>query len=595
MTDIKHVHETAEATPIMVPGHWIAGAVVPGDGADLDIVSPVNGRLVATVPLGSADTVDQAVAAARAASPTWAATTPAARAAIVRRLAEELTARSEDVAQAVSTEIGVPITFARLAQAGFPPFVTAAMADVAEEFEWEEQVAGATLVREPVGVVGAITPWNFPLQQVITKVVPAMLAGNTVVLKPAELAPLTGPILAEATAAAGIPAGVLNIVYGTGPVVGEAIATHPGVDMISFTGSTAAGKRVAAVAAGTVKKVALELGGKTANIVLDDADLEHAIPETLKYAWSNSGQACGAWTRLLIPASRHDEIMEKLVAAAKEYTLGDPSDEDTRLGPVASEAQWQRVNGYIEQGLAEGADLVFGGPGRVEGLEQGAFIRPTIFANVEPDSTIAQEEIFGPVLSVIDYDDDDDAVRIANGTQYGLTASVFGTPDRALAIARRLEVGQVHVNGASFTPLAPFGGRKQSGRAGRWARPASRSSRKSRRSWSDPLADVTRLPRCRSVHVRPAVEGEDSDRDDGTARVVHSERRRRPGRDRSGAVASDQGERTVAQRTAPGRPMVIRGRSALNSRGGLWLRRARPSRLRSFDGPDAVKWGTHGT
>jgi aldehyde dehydrogenase (NAD+) len=381
----------------------------------------------------------------------------------MRRLADELVARKEEIAWAISTEIGVPISFAWQAQAGFPPFVTAAMADVAEAFEWEEQVAGATLVREPVGVVGAITPWNFPLQQVITKIVPAMLAGNTVVLKPAELAPLTGPLLADAGVAAGIPAGVLNIVYGTGPVVGEAIAAHPGVDMVSFTGSTAAGKRVAAVAAGTVKKVALELGGKTANILLEDADLDYAVTETLKYSWSNSGQACGAWTRLLIPASRHDEIMEKLVAAAREYTLGDPADEDTRLGPLASEAQWQRVNGYIEKGIAEGAQLAFGGPGRVAGLENGAFIRPTIFANVDPDSTIAQEEIFGPVLSVIDYDDDDDAVRIANGTKYGLTASVFGTPDRARAIARRLEVGQVHLNGASFTPLAPFGGRKQSG------------------------------------------------------------------------------------------------------------------------------------
>jgi aldehyde dehydrogenase (NAD+) len=252
-------------------------------------------------------------------------------------------------------------------------------------------------------------------------------------------------------------------VYGTGTVVGEAIAAHRCIDMVSFTGSTLAGTRVAAVAAATVKRVGLELGGKSASVVLDDADLDHAVAETLKYSWSNSGQACGAWTRLLVPASRHDQIVAKLKAAAEDYTLGDPADETTRLGPVASEAQWRRVNGYIEQGIAEGADLVVGGPGRVPGLEAGAFIRPTIFANVDPASTIAQEEIFGPVLSVIPYADEDDAIRIANGTPYGLTAAVFGSPDRALAVARRLEVGQVHVNGGSFTPLAPFGGRKRSG------------------------------------------------------------------------------------------------------------------------------------
>ena len=445
-----------------VPGHWVAGAVVPAT-TTMEIVSPVDGRLVATAPLGTAADVDRAVEAARTALPGWAGLGPAARADVLGALADELSARSERIAHAISTEIGVPIVFSRLAQAAFPPLVTTAVAALAAEISWEERAGNALLVREPVGVVGAITPWNFPLQQVVTKVVPALLAGNTVVLKPAETAPLTGPILAEAAAAAGIPAGVLNIVYGTGSVVGEAIAAHPGIDMVSFTGSTAAGRRVAAVAADTVKRVGLELGGKTASIALDDADLDEVVAETLQYAWSNSGQACGAWTRLLVPAARHDEIVAKLREAAAEYTVGDPADEATRLGPVASEAQWQRVNGYIETGLAEGAELVVGGPGRVPGLEGGAFIRPTIFANVDPDSTIAQEEIFGPVLVVIDYTDDDDAVRIANGTPYGLTAAVFGSPDRALSVARRLEVGQVHVNGGAFTPLAPFGGRKQSG------------------------------------------------------------------------------------------------------------------------------------
>lgn len=445
-----------------VPGHWVAGTVVSAT-VTMEIVSPVDGRVVATAPLGTAVDVDRAVEAARTALPGWASIGPVARADTLRALASELTARRERIARTISAEIGVPIAFSRLAQATFPPMVTEAIAALAAEVSWEEQTGNALLVREPVGVVGAITPWNFPLQQVVTKVVPALLAGNTIVLKPSETAPLTGPILAEAVAAAGIPPGVFNIVYGTGSVVGEAIAAHPAIDMVSFTGSTAAGKRVAATAAGSVKRVGLELGGKTASIALDDADFDVVVAETLRYAWSNSGQACGAWTRLLVPAARHDEIVERLREAAGEYTVGDPADEATRLGPVASEVQWARVNGYIEKGVAEGAELVVGGPGRVIGLENGAFIRPTIFANVDPDSTIAQEEIFGPVLSVIDYTDDDDAVRIANGTSYGLTAAVFGSPDRALSIARRLEVGQVHVNGGPFTPLAPFGGRKQSG------------------------------------------------------------------------------------------------------------------------------------
>ncbi|GAA5122172.1 aldehyde dehydrogenase family protein [Alloalcanivorax gelatiniphagus] len=449
-------------SPPQVVGHWIDGHHVPTTDV-MNVVSPVDGRTVGTVPVGTAAHVDLAVEAARNALAGWAAAGPVARAEVIRNLAAQLAERREDVAVAISTEIGVPITFARQAQAGFPPVVTAAIADLVKDVTWEEEVDNALLVREPVGVVGAITPFNFPLQQVITKIVSALVAGNTVVLKPAETAPLTAPLLAAAARAAGVPDGVLNIVYGTGPVVGEAIAAHPGVDMVSFTGSTPAGRRVAAVAAATVKRVGLELGGKTAAIILDDADFSAAVTETLTYAWSNSGQACGAWSRLLIPASRHDEIVALLREGAEQYTLGDPADESTRLGPVASEAQWHRVNGYIEKGIAEGADVVAGGPGRVPGLERGAFIRPTILAGVQPDATIAQEEIFGPVLSVIDYVDDDDAVRIANGTAFGLTAAVWGGAERAMAIARRLEVGQVYLNGGAFTPRAPFGGRKQSG------------------------------------------------------------------------------------------------------------------------------------
>jgi len=448
---------------LTIRGHWIGGATVAGDGTTIDVISPVTGAPVASIPVGNADDLDRAVASARRALAGWAATSPADRASVILRLSEELGARNEQIAQAVTAEIGAPIGFSRMGQAGFPALVTAAVASQAADFPWTEEVGNSLLVREPVGVIGAITPWNFPLQQVMTKIAPALLAGNTVVLKPADPAPLTAPILAAAAQAAGLPDGVLNVVYGSGPVVGEAMSAHPGIDMISFTGSTAAGKRISVAAAATVKRVGLELGGKTANIVLEGADIDAAVDATLMNIFSNSGQACGAWARLLVPAALHDDIVDRLVAGAAAYTLGDPNDEATRVGPVASEAQWERVNGYIERGIAEGGTVAFGGPGRVAGFEAGAYIRPTIFANVEPHSTIAQEEIFGPVLSVIPYADDDEAVAIADGTVYGLTASVYGEQQHALAIAKRLHVGQVYINGADFNPLAPFGGYKQSG------------------------------------------------------------------------------------------------------------------------------------
>jgi len=448
---------------LTIRGHWINGTTVPGDGTTIDVISPVTGAPVASIPVGNKTDVDKAVAAARAALPGWAATTPAERGAVILRLSEGLAARNEDIAQAVTAEIGAPIAFSRMGQAGFPALVTAAVASQAADFPWTEKVGNSLIVREPVGVVGAITPWNFPLQQVMTKIAPALLAGNTIVLKPADPAPLTAPILAAAAQAAGLPDGVLNIVYGSGPVVGEAMSAHPGIDMISFTGSTAAGKRISVAAAATVKRVGLELGGKTANIVLDGADIDAAVDATLLNIFSNSGQACGAWARLLVPANLHDEIVGKLVARASAYAVGDPNDETTRVGPVASEAQWARVNGYIERGISEGATVALGGPGRIEGFQNGAFIRPTIFSNVNPNATIAQEEIFGPVLTVIPYAHEDEAIAIADGTVYGLTASIYGDHQRALSMAKKLHVGQVYINGADFNPLAPFGGYKQSG------------------------------------------------------------------------------------------------------------------------------------
>ncbi|WP_327035718.1 aldehyde dehydrogenase family protein [Micromonospora ureilytica] len=446
-----------------VAGHWIGGETVTGSADTLPIVNPATGEVVAETPAGTAADVDRAVAAARAAFPAWSATTPQHRADVLRRLGAGLAARTEEIAQAITAEMGSPIGMSRTAQVAFPAAVVESVAGLADDFAWTEEVGNSLIVREPIGVVGAITPWNFPLQQIVSKLAPALLAGNTMVFKPSENAPLTAHVLAEVAAEAGVPAGVFNVVYGTGATVGEAISAHPDIDMISFTGSTRAGQRISSVAAATVKRVALELGGKGANIILDDADLPTAVERGLMMAFSNGGQVCGAWPRMLVPASRQDEVVALAVAAAKQYTVGDPGDETTRIGPMASETHRQKVVGYIERGIADGARLVFGGPERPEGLTVGAYVQPTIFADVDPASAIAQEEIFGPVLTIIPYADEEEAVAIANGTLYGLTSGVFGEPEHALAIARRLRVGQVDVNAGHWNPLAPFGGYKQSG------------------------------------------------------------------------------------------------------------------------------------
>ncbi|RQW97104.1 aldehyde dehydrogenase family protein [Micromonospora inaquosa] len=446
-----------------VTGHWIGGETVTGSADTLPVVNPATGQVVAETPAGTAADVDRAVAAARAAFPAWSATTPQHRADVLRRLGAGLAARTEEIAQAITAEMGSPIGMSRTAQVAFPAAVVESIAGLADDFAWTEEIGNSLIVRESIGVVGAITPWNFPLQQIVSKLAPALLAGNTMVFKPSENAPLTARILAETAAEAGVPAGVFNVVYGTGATVGEAISAHPDIDMISFTGSTRAGQRIAAVAAASVKRVALELGGKGANIILDDADLPTAVERGLMMAFSNGGQVCGAWPRMLVPASRQDEAVALAVAAAKQYTVGDPADEATRIGPMASETHRQKVVGYVERGIADGARLVFGGPQRPEGLPVGAYVQPTIFADVDPASAIAQEEIFGPVLTIIPYADEEEAVAIANGTMYGLTSGVFGEPEHALAVARRLRVGQVDVNAGHWNPLAPFGGYKHSG------------------------------------------------------------------------------------------------------------------------------------
>jgi aldehyde dehydrogenase (NAD+) len=446
-------------------GHVIAGELIDSATERIEVVNPATEDVIASVPAGTAADVDDAVAAARAAFPAWSATPVAERAAIVRRISEGLAARNADIAATVTAEMGSPITFSRRVQAGLPVLTSGGIADLlVGGYSFTEEIGNSLIVREPVGVVGCITPWNYPLHQVVAKVVPALAAGCTVVLKPSEVAPLNAGILLEVLASAGVPAGVVNLVHGTGPAVGEAIAAHPGVDMVSFTGSTRAGRRVSAVASETVKRVALELGGKSANVLLDDADFGRAVKIGLANTYINGGQTCTAWTRMLVPADRHDEVVELAVAAAAKYTVGDPMVDSTRIGPMSSQAQQDRVRGYVEQGIAEGATLATGGADPVDGLDRGYYVRPTVFAAVRSDMIIAQEEIFGPVLSILPYGDEDEAVAIANSTIYGLAGAVFSSDtDRAVAVARRLRTGQVDVNGGAFNPVAPFGGYRQSG------------------------------------------------------------------------------------------------------------------------------------
>jgi aldehyde dehydrogenase (NAD+) len=452
------------AAPVVTrTGHVIAGALVDTASDRIEVINPATEQVIASVPAGTAADVDAAVSAATAAFPAWSATPVAERAAIVRRISEGLAARGAEIAATITAEMGSPITFARRVQAGVPVYTSAGIADLLDGgYPFGEQIGNSLVVREPVGVVGCITPWNYPLHQIVAKVVPALAAGCTVVLKPSEIAPLVAGIFLDVLASAGVPAGVVNLVHGVGPVVGEAIAGHPGVDMVSFTGSTRAGRRVSVVAAETVKRVALELGGKSANVILDDADLDKAVKLGVANTYINGGQTCTAWTRMLVPVARQDEVVDLVLAATAKYGVGDPTDEATRIGPMASSAQRSRVLGYIEKGVADGATMVTGGTDPVEGL--GYYVRPTVFANVRQDMTIAQEEIFGPVLSILPYADEDEAVAIANSTIYGLAGAVFSADtDHAIAVARRLRTGQVDINGGQFNPVAPFGGYRQSG------------------------------------------------------------------------------------------------------------------------------------
>ena len=449
---------------IFIDGAWVASS----GSETLDVVNAATEEVIGTIPRGTAADVDRAVAAAKDALGDWSAKPVEERAKFVQLLAEGLAARAQEIAETISAEVGMPVFWSSMIQAGLPQAVMGSYVEIAKTFPFEEQVGNTTVVREPVGVVGCITPWNYPLHQIVCKVAPALTAGCTVVLKPSEVAPLNAFILTEIIEDAGLPAGVFNLVTGTGPEVGEAIAAHPDVDMVSFTGSTRAGKRVSELAAQTVKRVHLELGGKSPFVILpglSDEQLDQAVNAGLGSCYMNAGQTCIAWTRMLVPREQHDTIAEKAKAAAATFALGDPANAGHMgLGPLISDVQRDRVRSYIQKGIDEGATLLLGGPDAPAGFEQGYYVQPTVFANVSNDMTIAREEIFGPVLSIIPYDGVDDAVAIANDTVYGLHAGVFGADDEsAVAVARRLRAGQVDINGQKFNPLAPFGGYKQSG------------------------------------------------------------------------------------------------------------------------------------
>ena len=449
-----------DRTAFFIGGQWVSA-----DGREpIAVIDPATEEQVAAVPAGTPEDVDAAVAAARGAFEPWASLPAPERAALLNAAADALEARTEQVAALITSEMGTPLWFSTAVQVGNPVSVLRSYATILETFEWEEQIANSLVVKEPIGVVGAITPWNYPLHQVVAKVAAALAAGCTVVLKPSEVAPLSAFALAEVFEQIGLPAGVFNLVTGFGPVVGEAIAAHPDVDMVSFTGSTAAGKRVQAVAAGTVKRVALELGGKSAFVVLDDADLAKAVKVGLANCFINGGQTCTAWTRMLVPAERYEEALELCRDGASRYPVGAPTADGTKVGPLANANQYKRVRGFIEAAVADGARVVVGGPDRPQGLDTGFYVQPTVLADVAPGSRVEQEEVFGPVLVVLPYESDDEAVAIANDTPYGLAGGVFsGDQERALRVARRLRTGMVDVNGGRFNPLAPFGGYKQSG------------------------------------------------------------------------------------------------------------------------------------
>lgn len=448
-----HTHQRSE---LFIDGSWVA----PSGSGVIDVVDPATEAVIGHVPGGDEADVDAAVAAARRAFDP--AITVQERQQRLRRVIDAMEKRLPDIANLITAEMGAPVRIAQTVQTQVPLAVANGFADVLDTFEFEERVGNSLVVREPYGVVGAITPWNYPLYQVVAKVLPAIAAGCTVVLKPSNEAPLSVFAFIEACEEAGLPPGVINLVSGPGRVIGERLASHPDVDFVSFTGSTGVGSRVGELAGQSVKKVALELGGKSANVILDGADLATAVKVGVGNAFLNGGQTCMAWTRMLVPQARYSEALELIESAVSRYTVGDPWDPGTRIGPSASQSQFETVRGFIDRAQRAGARLLTGGSERVRDV--GFFLAPTVFADVDPESELGQEEVFGPVLAVIPYTDTADALRIANGTPYGLSGAVWAADDdTAIAFARQIQTGQVDINGGSYNPSAPFGGYKKSG------------------------------------------------------------------------------------------------------------------------------------
>jgi len=455
-----------EYTKFYIDGQWVA----PAAAKTLDVINPATEGVAGRISLGSAADVDRAVAAARRAFDTYSRTSREERMALLARIIEVYKRRLPEVAQAISEEMGAPLATIAMpmqAPAGLGHFMVALA--VLKDFEFEQARGTTNVLREPIGVCGLITPWNWPANQITCKVAPALATGCTMVLKPSELAPLSGHLIAEILHEAGVPAGVFNLVDGDGPTVGAAIASHPGIDMVSFTGSTRAGILVDKAAADTVKKVALELGGKSPNVILDGAPLEAAVGHGVMVMMNNSGQSCNAPSRMLVPRKHLATVEAIAQAVAAQVVVGDPSNPAVGMGPQANQNQWRRTQSLIEKGIAEGAKVVCGGPGRPDGLTSGYYTRPTVFSDVRNDMTIAREEIFGPVLCILPYDSEEEAIRIANDTPYGLSSYVFGpTPEKARQVGTRIRAGNVHINGASLDVAGPFGGYKQSGLGREW-------------------------------------------------------------------------------------------------------------------------------
>ena len=451
MYDRKHLY---------IDGAWTS----PKTEGKIEVVNPANEEIIGSVPVARESDVDAAVQAARKAFPAWSSTSVAERADILNRLSASIKDNSEELATIITSEVGTPIEYSRMAMVGTPRVVSRSYAKILEGYTWEQEIRNSLIVKEPIGVVAMITPWNFPLHQIIGKVAPAIAAGCTMVLKPSKEAPLNAFALADMLHEIGVPKGVFNLVSGHGREIGEAMSRHEGVDMVSFTGSTNAGVRVAELAAPTVKRVTLELGGKSANIILDDADIPRAASSAIHACFGNSGQECSALTRLLIPENSRQEVIDVISAKIEKYSVGDPRVEGNKCGPMVSRKQQESVTSYIRSGIEQGATLVSGGEGLPEGIDRGFYVKPTIFADVTPEMDIFREEIFGPVLSITSYSDEEEAIELANDSEYGLSGGVWsGDEQRAIGVARRIRTGQVSVNGGLFNVTAPFGGYKKSG------------------------------------------------------------------------------------------------------------------------------------